>query len=101
VTPYPAARQSPAGIGGPGPRPLDVLISACHRSGEGNRKWTYAAVRSTSAFSSRGTVRAGPSTYKMRRYFDVGVSHFVFATGHPLDPAPLRLLIEDVLPTFG
>jgi alkanesulfonate monooxygenase SsuD/methylene tetrahydromethanopterin reductase-like flavin-dependent oxidoreductase (luciferase family) len=38
---------------------------------------------------------------QMRRYFDIGVSHFVFATGHPLDPGPLRLLIEEVLPALG
>jgi F420-dependent oxidoreductase-like protein len=38
---------------------------------------------------------------KLRRYLDCGVSHFVLACSNPLDPAPLRLLQEEVLPALG
>jgi alkanesulfonate monooxygenase SsuD/methylene tetrahydromethanopterin reductase-like flavin-dependent oxidoreductase (luciferase family) len=40
------------------------------------------------------------ATATLRRYFDVGVSHFVLACNHPVDPAPLRLLEEEVLPAL-
>jgi F420-dependent oxidoreductase-like protein len=34
---------------------------------------------------------------QLRRYTDVGISHFVFALGHPFDMEPLRLFRETVL----
>jgi alkanesulfonate monooxygenase SsuD/methylene tetrahydromethanopterin reductase-like flavin-dependent oxidoreductase (luciferase family) len=34
---------------------------------------------------------------RLQRYFEVGVSHFVFAVGYPFDLAHLRLLQEEVL----
>ncbi len=37
----------------------------------------------------------------LRGYLDVGVSHFVFALGHPFNPAPLQLLQEEVFPALG
>jgi F420-dependent oxidoreductase-like protein len=38
---------------------------------------------------------------KLRGYFDVGVSHFVLACGHPFDPTPLRVLMDEVLPSLN
>lgn len=35
------------------------------------------------------------------RYLDVGFSHVVIGYGHPFDPAPLRLLREEVLPALA
>jgi F420-dependent oxidoreductase-like protein len=37
----------------------------------------------------------------LRAYTDVGISHFVFAIGHPFNLAPLRLLQEEVFPALG
>ena len=37
----------------------------------------------------------------IKRYFDAGVSHFVFGFGHPFDLAPLRLFQEEVVPALG
>jgi alkanesulfonate monooxygenase SsuD/methylene tetrahydromethanopterin reductase-like flavin-dependent oxidoreductase (luciferase family) len=37
----------------------------------------------------------------LRGYLDVGVSHFVFALGHPFNPAPLQLLQEEVIPALA
>jgi F420-dependent oxidoreductase-like protein len=37
----------------------------------------------------------------LQAYLDVGISHFVFAIGHPFDLAPLRLLQETVFPALG
>lgn len=34
---------------------------------------------------------------QLQRYLDVGISHFVFAVGHPFDVEPLRLLQTEVL----
>jgi alkanesulfonate monooxygenase SsuD/methylene tetrahydromethanopterin reductase-like flavin-dependent oxidoreductase (luciferase family) len=36
----------------------------------------------------------------LQGYMAVGVSHFVFAAGHPFDLAPLRLLQQEVLPAL-
>jgi F420-dependent oxidoreductase-like protein len=38
---------------------------------------------------------------QLRRYLDVGISHFVFAVAYPFDMAPLRLLQEEVLADLG
>jgi alkanesulfonate monooxygenase SsuD/methylene tetrahydromethanopterin reductase-like flavin-dependent oxidoreductase (luciferase family) len=38
---------------------------------------------------------------RLRQYMDVGVSHFIFAVGHPFDLTPLRLFQEKVLPTLA
>jgi alkanesulfonate monooxygenase SsuD/methylene tetrahydromethanopterin reductase-like flavin-dependent oxidoreductase (luciferase family) len=60
-------------------------------------------------FASRNSIDLGaepgrwvigaPSDVKahLQRYFDVGVSHFVFAVGYPFDLGHLRLLQEEVL----
>ncbi|HMK97462.1 MAG TPA: LLM class flavin-dependent oxidoreductase [Acidimicrobiales bacterium] len=40
-------------------------------------------------------------TRALRPYLEVGISHFVFASGFPFDPEPLRLLREEVLPALG
>lgn len=40
-------------------------------------------------------------TRGIKRYFDAGVSHFVFGFGHPFDLAPLRLFQEEVVPNLG
>jgi alkanesulfonate monooxygenase SsuD/methylene tetrahydromethanopterin reductase-like flavin-dependent oxidoreductase (luciferase family) len=37
----------------------------------------------------------------LSRYLDLGISHFVFAVGHPFDMAALRLLWEEVLVGLG
>ncbi len=37
----------------------------------------------------------------LSRYLDLGISHFVFAVGHPFDMAALRLLREEVLVGLG
>ncbi len=44
-----------------------------------------------------------PSTViaQLRRYVDVGISHFVFALGHPFDAEPLRLFRNEVLPSLS
>ena len=39
-------------------------------------------------------------TARLRRYLEVGVSHFIFALGHPFDLAPLRLFQEKVVPSL-
>ena len=36
-----------------------------------------------------------------KRYFDAGISHFVFGLGHPFDLAPLRLFQEEVVPALN
>ncbi len=45
----------------------------------------------------------GPAavTARLRRYLKVGVSHFIFALGHPFDLTPLRLFQEEVLPRLS
>ena len=40
-------------------------------------------------------------TARVLRYARVGISHFVFALGHPFDLAPLRLFQETVLPSLS
>jgi alkanesulfonate monooxygenase SsuD/methylene tetrahydromethanopterin reductase-like flavin-dependent oxidoreductase (luciferase family) len=40
-------------------------------------------------------------TARVRRYMNVGISHFVFALGHPFDLAPLRLFQDEVLPSLA
>jgi F420-dependent oxidoreductase-like protein len=40
-------------------------------------------------------------TARLQRYFDAGISHFVFAMGHPFDLVPLRLFQELVLPSLS
>jgi alkanesulfonate monooxygenase SsuD/methylene tetrahydromethanopterin reductase-like flavin-dependent oxidoreductase (luciferase family) len=40
-------------------------------------------------------------TAQLRRYLDIGVSHFIFALGYPFDLAPLRLFQETVLPALA
>jgi alkanesulfonate monooxygenase SsuD/methylene tetrahydromethanopterin reductase-like flavin-dependent oxidoreductase (luciferase family) len=57
---------------------------------------------------SNGAVEPNPASFligdpsevteRLRRYLDVGISHFVFAVGSPFDMAPLRLMQEEVLP---
>ncbi len=37
---------------------------------------------------------------QLRRYLDVGISHFIFALGYPFDLRPLRLFQETVLPAL-
>jgi alkanesulfonate monooxygenase SsuD/methylene tetrahydromethanopterin reductase-like flavin-dependent oxidoreductase (luciferase family) len=36
----------------------------------------------------------------IRPYLELGISHFVFASGFPLEPEPLRLLQNEVLPAL-
>ena len=38
---------------------------------------------------------------QLRRYLDVGVSHFVFGVGYPFDLGPLQLMQEEVFPALG
>jgi alkanesulfonate monooxygenase SsuD/methylene tetrahydromethanopterin reductase-like flavin-dependent oxidoreductase (luciferase family) len=40
-------------------------------------------------------------TARLRRYLDVGISHFIFALGYPFDLTPLRLFQEKVLPSLS
>jgi len=40
-------------------------------------------------------------TDQLRRYMEVGVSHWVIGIGHPFDMRPLRMLREEVLPALG
>jgi len=40
-------------------------------------------------------------TARLRRYLDVGISHFIFALGYPFELAPLRLFQEEVLPSLS
>jgi F420-dependent oxidoreductase-like protein len=56
----------------------------------------FDAVRSNWLLGEPGDVAAG-----IRDYLDIGINHFVFAVGHPFDPAPLRLLQEKVFPALG
>jgi alkanesulfonate monooxygenase SsuD/methylene tetrahydromethanopterin reductase-like flavin-dependent oxidoreductase (luciferase family) len=38
---------------------------------------------------------------QLRRYLDVGVSHFVFGAGYPFDLGPLQLMQEEVFPALS
>ena len=40
-------------------------------------------------------------TDRLRKYLDMGISHFIFAVGHPFDLTPLRLFQEKVLPALA
>jgi alkanesulfonate monooxygenase SsuD/methylene tetrahydromethanopterin reductase-like flavin-dependent oxidoreductase (luciferase family) len=40
-------------------------------------------------------------TDRLRKYLDVGISHFIFAVGHPFDLTPLRLFQEMVVPALA
>ena len=40
-------------------------------------------------------------TARIRRYMNVGISHFIFALGYPFELAPLRLFQEEVLPSLS
>ncbi len=40
-------------------------------------------------------------TTRLRRYLDVGISHFIFALGYPFDLTPLRRFQETVLPALA
>jgi alkanesulfonate monooxygenase SsuD/methylene tetrahydromethanopterin reductase-like flavin-dependent oxidoreductase (luciferase family) len=40
-------------------------------------------------------------TARLRQYLDVGISHFIFALGHPFDLTPLRLFQEKVVPALA
>jgi alkanesulfonate monooxygenase SsuD/methylene tetrahydromethanopterin reductase-like flavin-dependent oxidoreductase (luciferase family) len=40
-------------------------------------------------------------TAQLRKYLDVGISHFIFAVGHPFDLTPLRLFREMVVPALA
>jgi alkanesulfonate monooxygenase SsuD/methylene tetrahydromethanopterin reductase-like flavin-dependent oxidoreductase (luciferase family) len=40
------------------------------------------------------------ATEHMRRYLDVGISHFVFGLGYPFDLGPLQLMQEEVFPAL-
>jgi alkanesulfonate monooxygenase SsuD/methylene tetrahydromethanopterin reductase-like flavin-dependent oxidoreductase (luciferase family) len=40
-------------------------------------------------------------TAQLRKYLDVGISHFIFAVGYPFDLAPLRLFQEVVVPALA
>jgi alkanesulfonate monooxygenase SsuD/methylene tetrahydromethanopterin reductase-like flavin-dependent oxidoreductase (luciferase family) len=37
---------------------------------------------------------------RLRKYLDMGISHFIFAVGHPFDLTPLRLFQEMVVPAL-
>jgi alkanesulfonate monooxygenase SsuD/methylene tetrahydromethanopterin reductase-like flavin-dependent oxidoreductase (luciferase family) len=39
-------------------------------------------------------------TDRLRKYLDMGISHFIFAVGHPFDLTPLRLFQEMVVPAL-
>ena len=43
----------------------------------------------------------GEVAVRLRAYFDVGVSHFVFGVDHPFSLASLQLLQEEVIPALG
>jgi alkanesulfonate monooxygenase SsuD/methylene tetrahydromethanopterin reductase-like flavin-dependent oxidoreductase (luciferase family) len=38
---------------------------------------------------------------QLRRYMEAGVSHWIFALGHPFDLTSLRLLRKEVIPALG
>jgi alkanesulfonate monooxygenase SsuD/methylene tetrahydromethanopterin reductase-like flavin-dependent oxidoreductase (luciferase family) len=38
---------------------------------------------------------------RLRKYLDVGISHFIFAVAHPFDLTPLRLFQEMVVPALA
>jgi alkanesulfonate monooxygenase SsuD/methylene tetrahydromethanopterin reductase-like flavin-dependent oxidoreductase (luciferase family) len=40
-------------------------------------------------------------TAQLRRYTDVGISHFVFALGYPFEMEPLRLFWDEVFPSLA
>jgi alkanesulfonate monooxygenase SsuD/methylene tetrahydromethanopterin reductase-like flavin-dependent oxidoreductase (luciferase family) len=54
------------------------------------------AVRDNWVIGEPGEVADG-----LRGYLDVGISHFVFALGHPFNTAPLQLLQEEVFPALA
>lgn len=56
----------------------------------------FEAVRANWLIGEPGDVAA-----RLHAYMDLGVSHFVFALGHPFDPAPMSLLQEKVFPALG
>lgn len=54
--------------------------------------------------AQRGNWLVGTSAQvadQLRRYAEVGISHFVIGIGHPFDMTQLRLLREEVLPALG
>lgn len=38
---------------------------------------------------------------QLRSYMEVGVSHWIFGVGHPFDLAPVRLLLDEVVPALA
>jgi F420-dependent oxidoreductase-like protein len=42
----------------------------------------------------------GEATEQLRRYLAIGISHFVFALGHPFDMTSLRLMQDEVFPAL-
>ncbi len=54
-----------------------------------------SALRATWLIGTPSAVAA-----QLRRYADVGISHFVFALGHPFDMEPLQLFRDEVHPSL-
>jgi F420-dependent oxidoreductase-like protein len=76
-----------------------VFVAPTHAEAEARARQAAAAnsvdfdaARGNWVIGEPGEVAAG-----LRAYLDVGISHFVFASGHPFDMAPLELLQDKVL----
>jgi F420-dependent oxidoreductase-like protein len=80
-----------------------VYVGSTHAEAEAMAR-EAAAANSIDLDAVRGNWLIGDPaevTTGLRGYLDVGISHFVFGTGHPFNLAPLRLLQEEVFPALG
>ena len=80
-----------------------VYVASTHAEAEAMAR-EAAAANSTDLDAVRGNWLIGDPgevATGLRGYLDVGISHFVFAAGHPFNMAPLRLLQEEVYPALG
>ena len=80
-----------------------VYVASTHAEAEALAR-EAAAANSTDLDAVRGNWLIGDPgevATGLRGYLDVGISHFVFAAGHPFNMAPLRLLQEEVYPALG
>jgi alkanesulfonate monooxygenase SsuD/methylene tetrahydromethanopterin reductase-like flavin-dependent oxidoreductase (luciferase family) len=80
-----------------------LAVARTHEEAEAMARQT-SAVESTDLEAERdGWVLGDPAevTAQLRRYLDVGVSHFVFGVGYPYDLGPLQLMQEEVFPALG
>jgi alkanesulfonate monooxygenase SsuD/methylene tetrahydromethanopterin reductase-like flavin-dependent oxidoreductase (luciferase family) len=80
-----------------------VYVGSTHSEAEGRAR-AAAAANSIDFDAAHGNWLIGDPgevATGLRGYLDVGISHFVFGTGHPFNLAPLRLLQEEVYPALG